>query len=88
MTREEEREYRKKCHQRQLALKMRLWRDGLSRQEQDLIELEIMELDIMPGSYAWRWGRKGVLRRARKIMEKEYGMKVEITDEDIEQAKP
>lgn len=33
--------------------------------EKDIITLEIMELDIMPDSRAWRWGYKGVLKRAR-----------------------
>ena len=39
-----------------------------SRIEKDIITLEIMELDIMPDSKAWRWGYKGVLRRARNAL--------------------
>ena len=65
-------EYQRKCTARRRELEDRLFfGENLSRTEKDIIELELMELDIMPHSLAWRWGRKSVLQRARKALEKQ-----------------
>lgn len=63
---EQRKEYQKKATIRRGKLIDQLClHPEMSRIEQDIIMLEIMELDIQPDSRAWRWGYKGVLKRAR-----------------------
>jgi len=66
MNLEQRKEYQKKATIRRGKLIDQLFlHPEMSRIEQDIIMLEIMELDIQPDSRAWRWGYKGVLKRAR-----------------------
>lgn len=63
---EQRKEYQKKATIRRGELMDQLWlHPEMSRIEKDIITLEIMELDIQHDSRAWRWGYKGVLKRAR-----------------------
>ena len=66
---EQKKEYKKKATARRSELLEKMSAPGLSRLEMDIMELEMMELNIMPDSKAWRWGHKGVLKRARKALE-------------------
>lgn len=63
---EQKKEYARKATIRrgELLDKLCLHPD-MSREEKDLIILEMIELDIMPDSRWWRWGYKGVIKRAR-----------------------
>lgn len=63
---EQRKEYQKKATiRREKLIDQLCLHPEMSRIEQDIITLEIMELDIQPDSRAWRWGYKGVLKRAR-----------------------
>ena len=65
----------KKRGDRQRELHLKLWTDKtLTRKEKDLIILELMELSIEEGSRWWRYGCKGVLKRARKAIEQQETM--------------
>ena len=59
-------EYVRKANKRKSELHAMLcFHPELSRIEKDIITLEMIELDIAPDSRWWRWGYKGVLKRAR-----------------------
>ena len=62
---EQKKEYRRKANARISELIEVMYEPGLSRIEKDIYMLERMELDIQPDSRYWRWGYKGVLKRAR-----------------------
>lgn len=64
-------EWYEKQRKRKQELRERLWSDDpLTRKEIDLIVLELMELEIQPYSRYWRWGYRGVLKRAREALAK------------------
>ena len=62
---EQKKEYQRKATKRRSELIDVMYEPGLSRIEKDIYMLERMELDIQPDSRYWRWGYKGVLKRAR-----------------------
>lgn len=62
-------EYVRKANKRRSELQAKLFlTSGLSQIEKDIIVLEMIELDIMPDSRWWRWGYKGVIKRARNAL--------------------